>query len=332
MNAQGVPMNSDSHQRGVLTLAYGPARFVEQARSLAHSLQVHAPHVPRTLVTDSTDPEILKLFTEVVPYRPEFGSGVRQKLFIDLYSPYQETLFIDSDCLVLGNLDSFWTAFSGQFFGVPGYKYQEKGELDPYLDVDHVLETLQVTRLPKFNGGTYYFVRSPQATDFFNTARNFLDNSSSLRMREFRRNGPADEAIYAATMAVHQVPLTSMGPGGMWTPCGYKGPLHLDALRGTCSFKKDGVMLAPEVVHFPGEYAYSFDYVRERAKLKAHVEGKKTPVSSLAWSFIKSILWQCSRRSQSLSKIGRAWVRSYRRATSSPKASNTSGLPVPGSQ
>jgi len=324
-----MKMNPDPHQRGVLTLAYGPRRFVEQARSLAHSLEVHAPHLPRTLVTDSRDPEILELFTEVVPYRPEYGSGVRQKLFIDLYSPYEETLFIDSDCLVLGNLDSFWTAFAGQNFGVPGYKYQKKGDVDPYLDVDHVLETLKLTRLPKFNGGTYYFVRTPQAIDFFNTARNLLDNSSSLRFREFRKNGPADEAIYSVTMAVHQIPLISMGPGGMWTPCGYKGSLQLDALQGTSSFEKDGMMLAPEVIHFPGEYVYAFPYARERAKLKARVEGKTTSVFSLSASYTKSVLWQCSRRSNGLSKVARSCVRSYRRAARMLSAAGHSGLPVP---
>ena len=94
-------------------------------------------------------------------------------------------------------------------------------------------------------------------------------------MREFRRNGPADEAIYAAAMAVHQVPLSAHGTRRYVDACGYKGPLHLDALRGTCSFEKEGMMLAPEVVHFPGEYVYSFAYARERAKLKAYVEGKK---------------------------------------------------------
>jgi hypothetical protein len=323
-----IYMSQTSRQRGVLTLAYGPQRFVEQARSLAHSLQLHAPHLPRTLVTDSSDPAILKLFTEVVPFRPEYGSGVRQKLFIDFYSPYEETLFIDSDCLVLGNLDSFWTAFAGQSFGVPGYKYQERGALDPYLDVDHVLDTLHLTKLPKFNGGIYYFVRSPEATDFFNTARNLLDTWSTLRLREFRKNGPADEAIYSAAMAVHQIPLTSMGSGGMWTPCGYKGSLHLDALRGTCSFEKEGMMRAPEVVHFPGEYVYAFPYARERAILKAHVEGKGKSALSLAVAWIQSVLWQCSRRSSGLSTIGRTCVRYYRRATINSDASKGSGLSV----
>jgi hypothetical protein len=323
-----LTMNSESHRRGVITLAFGPPRFVEQARSLAHSLHVHAPHLPRTLITDSNDASIRELFSEVIPYRPELGSGVRQKVFLDHYSPYEETLFIDSDCLVLGSLDSFWSAFAGQSFGVPGYRYLEKGEVDPYLDLDHALEAFNVKRLPKFNGGTYYFARSPRTSEFFNTARSLLDNFSSLRLREFRRNGPNDEAIYSLAMAVHDIALTSMGPGGMWTPCGYKGPLLLDALAGTCSFQKEGMMLSPEVVHFPGEYAYAYAYARERARLRTRVEGKGPPVSTLAGSYIKAALWQSSLKVSALSKVGRAWVRAYRRATNASGAPANSGSPV----
>jgi len=323
-------IDSDSHRRGVITLAYGPSRFVEQARSLAHSLHLHAPHLSRTLVTDSQDPAVLKLFNKVIAYRPEFGSGVRQKVYLDHYSPYEETLFIDSDCLVLGNLDSFWAAFAGQSFGVPGYRYLTRGEQDPYLDVDHALNTLNVLKLPKFNGGTYYFTRSAQTTDFFNSARNFLDNFSSLRLSEFRRNGPADEAIYSLAMAVHDISLTSMGPGGMWTPCGYKGSLRLDALAGTCSFLKEGRMLSPEVVHFPGEYAYAYVYARERARLRTRVEGKAPAVSTVTGSYIKAALWQSSRNVSALSKIGRAWVKTYRRATSPSRLTRSSSSPVNG--
>src|SRR5271168_365410 len=114
-------MNPILRSRGIITLAYGHNRFIEQARSLAHSLQLHAPQLPRTLITDSDNPEIRSQFAEVIPYRPEYGSGVRQKLFLDRYSPYEQTLFIDSDCLALGNLDAFWSAFAGQYFGVQGH-------------------------------------------------------------------------------------------------------------------------------------------------------------------------------------------------------------------
>jgi hypothetical protein len=309
-------MNSATNSRGVITLAYGQECFIEQARSLGQSLKLHAPHLPRTLITDSTDPEVGRLFTEVIPYRSEYGSGVRQKLFLDQYSPYGRTLFVDSDCLVLGDLETFWSAFAGNYFGVPGYRYLHKGSVDPYLDVDHALGKLGLTAIPKFNGGTYYFTRSPEATQFFNTARNILENWRDFKLREFRRDGPGDESVYSLAMAVHSISPTSMGSGGMWTPVGYKGPLLLDALLGTCSFEKEGMKLAPEIIHFPGEYAYSFVYARERAKLGAHVEGRKTPTSKLVVSFAKSVLWQCSRRSAGLSRVARSSVRAYRTARS----------------
>ena len=293
-------------------MAYGHERYLEQARSLAHSLQLHAPQLPRTLITDSKNPEILGQFTDVILYRPEYGSQMRQKMFLDRYTPYKQTLYIDSDCLVLGNLDAFWSTFAGQYFGVPGYRYLHKGSTDPYLDVDHVLETLHLTAIPKFNGGTFYFTRSPEADEFFATARNIWDNFRTLRLREFRRDGTNDEAVYALAMAVHHMGPTSMGPGGMWTPVGYKGPLLLDALNGTCSFEKEGMKLSPEIIHFPGEYVYSFAYARERARLRVRIEGKRTPVSTLAVAFVNSVLWQCSRRSSGLSKLARKSVRAYR--------------------
>jgi hypothetical protein len=298
--------------RGIITLAYGHRRFVEQAKSLAHSLQLHAPHLPRTLVTDSSDSEVFRQFTNVIPYRPEYGSGVRQKMFLDRYSPYDETLFIDSDCLVLGNLEAFWSAFGGQSFGVPGFRFLQQGSTDPFFDVDYVLDSLKLSSIPKFNGGTYYFSRLPEAAEVFETARNILENWRTIRLGEFRRDGPNDETVYALAMAIHRIGPTWMGARGMWTPCGYKGPLLLDALRGTCSFEKEGMKLSPEIVHFPGEYAYAFPYARERARLEAHIQRKKAVFWALGMPFATSLLWQCSRRSSGLANLARRSVRAYR--------------------
>jgi hypothetical protein len=314
---QGVSMNSTaSPARGVITLAYGHKRFIEQARSLGHSLQLHAPALPRTLVTDSTDPQITKLFTNVIPYRPEYGSGVRQKLYLDQYSPYDETLFIDSDCLVLGNLDSFWAAFRGQFFAVPGFRHLKKGETDPFFNVDDALQRFNLSSIPKFNGGTYYFDRSPEAQEFFKTARHLLENAKSFGLGEFRRNGPADETLYSLAMAIHGIGPTWMGAGGMWTPVNYRGKLSLDAIAGSCSFEKEGRRLSPEIVHFPGDYLYAFPYARERARLKKKIEGRGTSPLKLGIAFAAAMLWQCSRRSAGLAKLGRVSVRAYRQLSS----------------
>lgn len=310
-------MEAASQTRGVLTLAYGHRRFVEQAKFLGMSLQLHAPHVPRTLVTDFDDPKLRSIFTQVIPHRPEFGSGVRQKLYLDQYSPYDETLFIDSDCLALGNLDAFWTAFAGQYFGVPGFRYLHKGSVDSFIDVDFLLDHLGLSSLPKFNGGTYYFTRSAEASAFFDTARKIMDNWRELRLAPFRRNGPNDESVYSVAMAMHNVSLTYMGCGGMWTPCGYRGKLSLDGIRGTCSFEKEGEIRTPEVIHFPGEYIYCFPYVRECARIRKQVGEGRQSVTSLVRSYALSILWQCSRKSATLSDLGRRSIRIYRAATRS---------------
>lgn len=73
--------------RGVLTMAFGPARYIEMAKTLGRSLQLHSPDTPRAVVTDSSDRELAHLFTSVVPLRPERGSGVAQKLALYEYSP-----------------------------------------------------------------------------------------------------------------------------------------------------------------------------------------------------------------------------------------------------
>ena len=89
-------------------------------------------------------------------------------------------------------------------------------------------------------------------------------------------------------------------------------------------------MLSPEVVHFPGEYAYAYAYARERARLRTRVEGKAPAISTLAGSYIKAALWQSSRNVSALSKVGRAWVRAYRRATNSSSGNGNAGSPVNG--
>ena len=161
------PMPGCYASRGILTMAFGKPRFIEQVKSLGRSILLHAPDAQTAIVTDSDDPQLREIFMRVIKYRPELGSSVRQKLHLDLYSPFEETLFIDSDCLVLGNLESFWTAFAGQTFGVPGSKFLTRGMADPYLDVAFALDYFGVEKLPKFNGGTYYFNKSDEANDFF---------------------------------------------------------------------------------------------------------------------------------------------------------------------
>lgn len=294
-------MNSEKESprtpsRGVLTIAFGHTSYVGMAKSLGQSLKLHAPSLPTAIVTDSLDPELRQFFTHIIPYRSEFGSDVRQKLYLPQYSPFEETLFIDSDSLVLTNLDSFWKAFEGKYFGVPGWRALRKGEQDPYVEVDFILEHFALDKLPKFNGGAYYFTRSAETNRFFETVQQILVDYKALRFPDFRRDGPNDEAIFAVAMALHGLSATSMGCRGMWTPISSPGPMQLDVLAGSCRFEKEGRMVLPDVVHFAGGYSSCYAYMREREKLRVHMQGGW--ISPFTWIalYVRGASWDGWRK------------------------------------
>jgi hypothetical protein len=280
--------------RGIITLAYGKRRYIDMAAALGRSLKLHAPHLERGIVTDSSDIQLAKLFTKLIPFRPEYGSNLRQKLHLDLYAPFEETLFIDSDCFALGNLDTFWKAFSGTcYFGVPGWRELSETDTDPYVDVSFVMKRFGINKLPKFNGGTYYLLRSERTSALFNTARTLMRDWKDLRFREFCLDGPSDEPIIGVAMAIHGLTATPMGVGGMWTPGGSKGPMHVDVLKGECSFEKEGRMVYPEVIHFPGRFSSSFIYHRESLRLQEYFGGGRATALQTCKVWLEGGLAQC---------------------------------------
>jgi hypothetical protein len=301
-------------QRGVLTLAFGKPMFLDLAKALARSLRLHDPEVPRAVVTDSRDPELLSLFDIRIDHHPEYGSDVGQKLYLDLYSPFDETLFIDSDCLVIRKLDPFWTAFQDRDFGACGRRILRAGEKDEFVDVDRVLEHFGLDGLPKFNGGIYYFKKNPAASRVFETARGLIDRADELGFRTFRGGGLSDEALYSVAMALHGIPLTDMAPGGMWTGLNATSSLVIDTVRGVCSFAKAGEPVTPDIMHFTS-MTDSFPYLRECRKLEKLDTAEGKPSSHLPAAELMQLrmtsgqLWLAGAAKRIRRKIGKLAAR-----------------------
>ncbi|MEM6584694.1 MAG: hypothetical protein AAF692_02965, partial [Pseudomonadota bacterium] len=85
-------------QVGFITMAFGDQRYVEQAVNLALSVKRHMPHQKIALITDRE--ERVAPFDEQVRMEDAAVAGTVLKRKMYEYSPYEETLFIDSDCLV----------------------------------------------------------------------------------------------------------------------------------------------------------------------------------------------------------------------------------------
>lgn len=96
---------------GLLTIAYGSQRYIRMARALALSYRRWKPSLPFCVVTDEANAEELSAYYDVV-VTIDPSQGVAQKLCVDRYSPFDETLFVDSDCVFYRDPAVVWNAYA----------------------------------------------------------------------------------------------------------------------------------------------------------------------------------------------------------------------------
>jgi len=103
-------------RRGYMTVAAGPRRFVEFAVDLALSLREHNPE-GTSLLTDEVGKRTVEdkypgLFGRVERLPREYTQDARRcnlgKFYLADATPYERTMFIDADTLVVGSLSGLW--------------------------------------------------------------------------------------------------------------------------------------------------------------------------------------------------------------------------------
>lgn len=90
---------------GVLYIGIGERHFAEACRS-ARSLRQHMPDVTIALFTDQTD--VPNLFDQVLPATAS-ALPFRDKIIYLSQSPFEHTVFIDTDTLICAPLDDLFT-------------------------------------------------------------------------------------------------------------------------------------------------------------------------------------------------------------------------------
>jgi hypothetical protein len=255
--------------RGIVTIATGPQPFIKMAIDLGLSLRLHCDHIPRAVMTDSADAELAKLFDVVIPYQGSYGDDFYQKMWIDQYTPFAETLYIDCDSLVLRNLDFVWDLCRGREFAYVG-RIRDKGRW--YTDVPSLLGRLGLSWLGQLQGGMLYFRSGDIASRIFRRALDILDHYDDFGF-DYLRGHRSDEPGLGIALGEEGIyPLEDFGRT-MRTPCWIEGPLHIDVLDGFCEFVAEGERLRPAIMHF-APWKDSPTYHRERAKLRLYWRAK----------------------------------------------------------
>ena len=243
-------------------IAYGDQRFVRQAELLAISIKLNMPDLPVALVSDVKKLNS-KWFDYLIPLNSSFGGGMKQKLYLDKYSPFQETLYIDSDCVVTRafneELQEIWKY---DFTPVCVTSLDSLGS-DPCLDdLKATMETLAISRFPKFNGGVFFFKKNNSGAAVFDKVRELLVRQRELGIRNFDRHGPNDETLYSLALGINGYPLYDDGGRFMWPTCEISGRIHIQPLGGGCKFVCYGKEVRPAICHFVQNNVYRYAYLK----------------------------------------------------------------------
>lgn len=231
--------------RGIVTIASGPKKYKEWATALGRSLARHYPRGNYHLITDTPNDATSSYFTSISQLDAGM-SGLAAKLRLDLYSPFEETLFVDADSIVLRPLDFVFDRFEENSFVLLG-DVRTNGNW--YGDVQRLLKRIDCEWLPKFNSGLIYFRKNELSSRVFKLAREAAEQYDELGLAD-PYGRVADEPCFAIAMA--RCGIRPLGDDGtiMRTPIGSVGPILCDPITGHCRINSHDGIVNPAVVHF----------------------------------------------------------------------------------
>ena len=163
MNEQEkIIYNPMSSTRGFVTLATGDEKYYRYARNLLYSYRLHNVSLPFAILCDREN-EYTREFDKVVVLK-DTTATYSDKFRVLVDSPYDETVFIESDCLVYHNLEEMFRLLSsGDDFTAFGVN---DDDIKVWFSKPEQLKEKYgglFSSIPVFNPG-YFFVRKSELT------------------------------------------------------------------------------------------------------------------------------------------------------------------------
>lgn len=209
--------------QGYVTIALDQQKYVTMAVHLAKSIRYFDPTRPVCLIHDGRlqlGEQERKVFDDLVllPPSPEY-IGCANKLRIYDYVPYEESMYIDADCLLVRrDVDRHWRRASERgYFGITGEK-RTTGIWNK-TDIGQVCANLGIPYVVQMNSGAFYFKKGASAQAFFEKLlwlyTNHRNDISSIH--QGRVGQYADEPLIGAAMGSLGVdPIDGAPEDGAW--------------------------------------------------------------------------------------------------------------------
>jgi len=263
---------------GVLTIAHGYPRYAEYAVDLARSIRLRDRDVPLAVATNLSPDLFHGLYDVIIPWDFRKTRGLSSKL--DMYdaSPFETTLFIDADCFVLRSLEPVFRYFDGVDFGV----YGRMDRREEWWWINHGPASVRaamptVADYPVFNGGVYFFRKSPTAEFVFGRAREWREEYVAAGIIKPGGSMPEEPLICLAMTEAGLTTLDAEPLHVMVVPETATRWFHIDVVRGESTFRERGRRVRPEIVHFAIPWKDAYLQLRESRRVAlAYANGKLT--------------------------------------------------------
>lgn len=258
------------------------AHDVPEALALGRSLRLNSPSTRAVCVVDGgmrpgEREALLECYETVYPLRPEHqGMGWQVKQAMVRYTPFEKSLFIDSDCLVLKDLTPVFERADPRpicFAAKPRPLQETGGALYAGISLDYLLRRFQVDWWPQIlGGGHFFFLATDEARALFDRALYWRDPDLIAEFGWTDRNRIApDELTLQIALVEAGLNRRCAMPGFplmYWTPWEFGWPdvfagktSHVSAATGRREW--DGTHY---IAHFGGAGGH-FVFLREQWRL-----------------------------------------------------------------
>lgn len=196
--------------KGILVLAQNSSTvdYVEQACLLAMSLKVTNPDTLISVVTNDSVPDCyVHLFDKIIPIPfnddaadKDWKVENRWKLYHA--TPYEKTMVLDTDMLVLQDISSWWKFLENYklYFTTKVLTY--RGET---VTSDYYRKTFTANGLPNLYSGLHYFEKSDLALEFYTWLELVMQNWELFYGLYAKENYPGRASVDVSAAIVAKI-------------------------------------------------------------------------------------------------------------------------------
>jgi len=180
--------------KGFVIFAYGE-KYVRQARLLALSLRKNSIY-PVSLVTDDANINE-NIFDSVIEFPILNGNRYQTNARCQVFelSPYNETIVLDSDCLVLDDIDYFWNTIDNDiFYTTSAYTYRGNK-----INSDFYRKALTNNHLPNCYNAFFYFKKTNKTERFYNLLKDINKDWNTFYSLFCKDNTPSAPSMDIST-------------------------------------------------------------------------------------------------------------------------------------